>query len=257
MSHPPRAWVAWSTGKDSLWALHIARQTNLEVVGLLVTITEPFSRVSMHGVRECLAQSQAEALGLPLHRVPIPYPCSQEEYEARMAEATARAVSQGVSVIVFGDIHLAEVRAYREKQLAGTGLTPAFPLWGSDPGALAREMIRMGVRAHVTCLDPRRIDPALAGQPYDLEFLARLPAEVDPLGEHGEFHTFAWDGPGFSRPVAVSVGEVVERDGFVFADLQPVATAARGGTLPGSCASGWRQCAGRPGPADEPPARKF
>ncbi len=221
-SSPDRAWVAWSSGKDSLWALHLARlRPELKVVGLLTTVTHTFERVSMHGVRERLLQAQAEALGLPLHRVPIPYPCPNEVYEAEMAKAIAAAREEGVTRMVFGDIFLEDVRRYREEKLSGTGIQPVFPLWTRDSRALAEEMIAGGVRAYLTCLDPRKVSPKLAGRAFDLDLLADLPPTVDPLGERGEFHTFAWGGPGFDQPLAVSVGETVERDGFVFTDLVP------------------------------------
>jgi len=216
----PRGWMAWSSGKDSLWALHLARQSRgLEVVGLLTTITKTYGRVSMHGVREQLLESQARALGLPLRRVLIPTPCSDEAYEALMREALEEAVQLGVSKMVFGDISLADIRAYREARLAEVGMEALFPLWGLDPTALARDMLAAGVRAYVTCLDPRKVPRELAGHVFDADFLRRLPEDVDPCGERGEFHTFAWQGPGFSRPVAVRLGETVEREGFVFTDL--------------------------------------
>lgn len=217
-----KAWVAWSSGKDSLWALHVAiQQPDLEVVGLLTTITQTYRRVSMHGVRERLVEVQAGALGLPRYYVRIPSPCSLEAYEAEMAKAASQAKEVGVSRMVFGDVSLHGVRAYREQKLAGTGIEPLFPLWGLDSSALAREMIAAGVRAYITCLDPRKVSRDLAGRPFDLDLLAQLPSGMDPLGENGEFHTFASDGPGFARPVAVMVGETVERDGFVFTDLLP------------------------------------
>ena len=239
-----------------MWALHLARrQPDLEVVGLLTTVTHTFGRVSMHGVRECLLEAQAEALGLPLHRALIPYPCPNEVYEAEMAKAVAEAQTRGVTRMVFGDIRLADVRAYREQKLAGTGIEPVFPLWGLDPEALAREMIGAGVRAYITCLDPRRMDRDLAGRPFDLDLLAHLTPAVDALGENGEFHTFVWDGPGFGRPVAVRVGETVERDGFVFTDLLPAdpAVTESGGTPPVSSPSGSPPRGGHPGRAGAPP----
>lgn len=215
-----QAWVAWSSGKDSLWALHTARQSpDLQVAGLLTTVTDTYQRVSMHGVRERLLEMQAAALGLPLHIARIPTPCSNETYRAVMGQAVAEAKRLGVTRMVFGDLFLEDIRAYREQQLAGTGLEPVFPLWGRDTRGLAEEMIAGGLRAYVTCLDPRKVSRELAGQSYDLDLLAKLPDGVDPCAENGEFHTFAWDGPGFARPLAVRVGEVVEREGFVFADM--------------------------------------
>lgn len=216
----PRAWLAWSSGKDSLWALHLARESGeVAIVGLLATITDPYGRVSMHGVRESLVEAQAAALGLPLHLVRIPSPCSNEEYEERMARAMEEARRLGVTHVVFGDVRLADVRAYREERLGSVGMEAAFPLWGRDSRALAEEIIAGGVRAVVTCLDPRTTPRELAGREFDGELLRQLPDEVDPCGENGEFHTFAWDGPGFAVPIAVEVGETVERDGFVFTDV--------------------------------------
>ncbi|MHC4401957.1 MAG: Dph6-related ATP pyrophosphatase [Planctomycetota bacterium] len=218
----PQAWLAWSSGKDSAWALHVARSRgDVDVVGLLTTVTGPYDRVSMHGVRTELLAAQAAASGLPLHCVKIPADCSHEAYEEAMDGAVRRAMSQGVTRMVFGDLFLEDVRAYRESRLAGTGISPLFPLWGRPTAELAREMIAAGLVAHVTCLDPRQVPRELAGQVFDGAFLDRLPAGVDPCAENGEFHTCVTSGPMFSRPIPVRVGEVVERDGFVFADLQP------------------------------------
>lgn len=217
-----KAWIAWSTGKDCAWALHAARQQDeLEVVGMLATITRPYGRVSMHGVREELLAAQAEAAGLPLHRVMIPADCTDEVYGAAMREAMEEARAGGVAHVVFGDVCLEDVRKYREARLAEINMTGCFPLWGRDPGALAREMIAGGLRACVTCLDPRKVPRGLAGRAFDGSFLAALPDGADPCGERGEFHTFAWDGPVFSRPIPVRLGETVEREGFVFTDLLP------------------------------------
>jgi uncharacterized protein (TIGR00290 family) len=215
-----KAWVCWSSGKDSVWALDVARQRgDLEVVALLTTITEPYQRVSMHGVRRALVEAQAVALGLPIREVLIPANCSNEAYEQAMGQAVAEARAAGVTKMVFGDLFLEEVRAYRESRLAGTGVDAVFPLWGSDTGELAREMIAAGVKAYVTCLDPRRVPRALAGRAFDGDLLSSLPPGADPCGENGEFHTFAWGGPGFARELCVSVGATVERDGFVFTDV--------------------------------------
>ena len=217
-----KAWAAWSSGKDSLWALHVARQSGeLEVVGLLTTITGTYARVSMHGVREELLEAQARALGLPVHRVLIPAQCSNEEYEAAMDRAVAEARAAGVRKMIFGDLFLPDVRAYRESRLKGTGIDPDFPLWGRNTAELAREMIAGGVRVYLTCLDPRKLPREMAGRAFDLSFLNDLPPDVDPCGENGEFHTFAWDGPGFARSIEVTVGETVEREGFVFTDVLP------------------------------------
>lgn len=220
-----RALLAWSSGKDSAWSLHLLRQNpEIDVVGLLTTINEAFDRVAMHAVRRVLLERQCEAAGIPLWPVPIPWPCSNLEYEARMIEVCRRAVSEGVEVIAFGDLYLADIRAYREKQLAGTGLEPIFPVWKLPTDTLAREMIRSGLRAKITCVDPKILPSSFAGREFDESFLADLPAGVDPCGENGEFHTFVYDGPMFSRPVPVEAGEVIERDGFVFADYAGMAS---------------------------------
>ena len=217
-----KALLSWSSGKDAAYALHRLRlQGEVEVVGLLTTLNAAFDRVAMHGVREALLEAQAAAVGLPLWKVPLPWPCSNEAYEAAMAGACARAAAEGIASVAFGDLFLEEVRAYREAKLAGTGLAPLFPLWGADTAGLAREMVATGLKATLVCVDPRVLDGGFAGRTFDADLLADLPPGVDPCGERGEFHTFAWDGPGFARPVAVVPGEVVERDGFVFADLVP------------------------------------
>ena len=216
----PKAWMAWSSGKDSAWALHLTRpRKEVEVVGMLTTITDSYQRVAMHGVRDELLQAQSDALGLPLHRVRIPTPCSNEEYEAAMWSALEIARGHGVTHIVFGDLFLEDVRAYREAQLARAGMVGHFPLWGRETGALALDMIAGGLRAYLTCVDPRRVPRNLAGRAFDEALLSALPEGADPCGENGEFHTFAWDGPMFTTPIAVQVGDTVERDGFVFTDL--------------------------------------
>ncbi|MBS1783825.1 MAG: ATP-binding protein [Acidobacteria bacterium] len=216
----PKALLSWSSGKDAAWSLHVLRQqADVEVVGLLTTINRTFERVAMHAVREALLEAQATAAGLPLWKVDIPYPCSNEAYEAAMAAACDRAVANGIEVIAFGDLFLEDIRAYRMEKLAGSGLRPLFPLWGIPTGDLAREMIAGGLRATLTCVDPKVLEPAFAGRDFDGALLADLPPSVDPCGERGEFHTFAWDGPMFQHPVAFTRGEVIARDGFVFADL--------------------------------------
>lgn len=218
----PKALVAWSSGKDAAWALHEARRSgDVEIVGLLTTVTAPFARVSMHAVREALLDRQAAALGLPCLKVRIPWPCPNESYEQEMARALEAARAEGVTEVVFGDLFLSDVRAYREAKLAGTGIAPRFPLWGRDTSTLAREMIAGGLRATLTCIDPRRLERALAGRAFDAALLDELPPGVDPCGENGEFHSFASAGPMFSAPIPVTPGEVVERDGFVFSDLLP------------------------------------
>lgn len=211
--------LSWSSGKDSAWSLHRLRSDDrYQVVGLLTTINRVADRVAMHAVRTELLQAQADAAGLPLWSVPIPSPCSNDEYECAMGEAMARAAGASIDCIAFGDLFLEDVRAYREQKLAPTGIRPVFPLWGSDTRLLAAEMISGGLRARVTCVDPRVAPRDLAGRDFDPML---LPPEVDPCGERGEFHTFAWDGPMFRHPIEIETGEIVERDGFVFADLTP------------------------------------
>jgi uncharacterized protein (TIGR00290 family) len=216
----PKAVLAWSSGKDSAWALHVLRQQReVEVVGLLTTLNEHFDRVAMHAVRSELLRIQATAVGLPLFSVPIPWPCSNEAYEAAMADALNKLRNEGVSVMAFGDLFLEDVRKYREEKLLGTGIEPHFPLWGLPTPALARDMIGGGLRARLTCIDPKQLSVEFAGREFDADLLDSLPASVDPCGERGEFHSFAYEGPMFEHPVAIRTGEVVERDGFVFADL--------------------------------------
>jgi uncharacterized protein (TIGR00290 family) len=223
----PKAWLAWSSGKDSAWALHTVRQSGeFEIVALLTTVNSTHQRVAMHAVRESLLELQAAAAGLPLVKIPIPSPCPNEVYEQAMGEAMARARAEGISHIVFGDLFLEDIRAYREKQLAACGMAPVFPLWGIGTKRLANEMIAGGLSAYLTCVDPRKVDRRFAGRRFDAELLKALPADVDPCGENGEFHTFANEGPMFSLPIPVATGEIVERDGFVFADILPVALAA-------------------------------
>jgi uncharacterized protein (TIGR00290 family) len=220
----PKVLLSWSSGKDSAWALHTLRQRGeVDIVGLVTTLNEAFGRVAMHGVRAELVRAQADAAGLPLWPVPLPWPCSNDEYEARMRAVVERARSEGITAFAFGDLFLADIRAYRERQLADTGLAPLFPIWGApaDTPALARAMIAAGFRSTLTCIDPRHLPMAFAGREFDAQLLADLPPGVDPCGENGEFHTFCHAGPVFERPVPVRVGEVVERDGFCFADLLP------------------------------------
>lgn len=217
---PPKAFVSWSTGKDCAWALHVVRTSGaLDVVGLLSTVTETFDRVSIHGVRAEVVEAQAAALGLPLRRVPIPYPCPNETYERVMAAETSRLRDDGVERIVFGDLFLEDVRRYREDRLRGTGLAPTFPLWGRPTRPLVETMIDAGVEARIVSLDPRRLPKSFAGRVLDRALLDELPDGVDPCGENGEFHTCVTAGPMFARPVRVEPGAVVERDGIVYADL--------------------------------------
>jgi uncharacterized protein (TIGR00290 family) len=215
-----RCLVSWSSGKDSAWLVHVLRATGqIDIGAVLTTINEPAQRVAMHAVRTELLQAQADALDLPLWTVPIPSPCSNEAYERAMSLAVRRAVDEGFTHVAFGDLFLADVRRYREERLAGTGLTPLFPLFGSDTTALARRMVASGLAARLTCVNPAVLDRSFAGRDFDAALLAELPPEVDPCGERGEFHSFAYAGPMFSRPISVQSGAVVERDGFVFADL--------------------------------------
>lgn len=228
-SQKPKAWLAWSSGKDSAWALHMLRRSGeFDVVALLTTVNRTHQRVAMHAVREVLVEMQAEAAGLPLVKVSIPSPCTNEVYEQAMAEAMARARADGVTHVAFGDLFLEDIRAYREKNLAACGMTPVFPLWLQDTRRLADEMIAGGLSAFLTCIDPRKLDRSFAGRRFDPQFLRDLPGSVDPCGENGEFHTFASAGPMFSRQIRVSAGEIVERDGFVFADLLPAIGEMRG-----------------------------
>lgn len=222
MTARPRALVAWSSGKDSAWALHEVRRTGeLEVVGLLTTVTAPYQRVSMHAVRVELLALQAAAAGLPLHVVEIPAPCPDVVYAQAMAATLEVAKARDITHVVFGDLFLADVRAYREKRMAEVGMTPVFPLWGRDTRALAAEMVEAGVEAWITCGDPRRVPREIVGRRLDAALLASLPADVDPCGERGETHTFVAAGPMLSKRIEVVLGDIVERDGFVFADLKP------------------------------------
>jgi uncharacterized protein (TIGR00290 family) len=218
-----KALIAWSSGKDSAWALHEARRSgDYEIVGALTTVTETFGRVSMHGVREELLRAQLEAIGIPPNIVPIPFPCPNEVYEARMGAAISHAKAEGVSHMIFGDLFLEDVRAYREAKMAGTGVTPVFPLWGRPTDVLARAMIEGGLKTHLVTVDLKAMPKSFAGRKFDEALLDDFPVGVDPCGERGEFHTCVLDGPMFSRAIAASVGEVVEREGFAFADLVPI-----------------------------------
>jgi len=212
--------VSWSSGKDSAWTVHVLRrQPDVHIAGLLTTINESAQRVAMHAVRDDVLQAQADALGLPLWRIPIPSPCPNEVYERAMVDAVARAVGEGFTHVAFGDLFLEDVRRYREERLAGSGLTPLFPLFGADTAVLAREMIAGGLRARITCLNPKVVDRRFAGREFDAAFLSELPPAIDPCGERGEFHTCAYAGPMFTHEVAIETGITVERDGYVFTDL--------------------------------------
>lgn len=226
MSSYTKILLSWSSGKDSAWALHLLRrQPDVEIIGLLVTFNETNNRVAMHGVRMELVEKQAEAAGLPLWSVPLPFPCSNEEYEARMRAVIERARREGVTHVAFGDLFLQDIRAYRERMMSGAGIQPLFPLWRTqdDTKALAAEMLAAGLRAVLTTVDPKQLDPTFAGRMYDERLLAELPASVDPCGENGEFHTFCFAGPMFEHPIPIRAGETVARDGFVFSDILPAA----------------------------------
>ena len=214
--------LSWSSGKDSAWSLHLLRQqTGLEVVALVTTFNQAADRVAMHAVRRALVEAQAERARLPLWAVDLPWPCSNDDYESRMRAVCDRAVAEGIEAVAFGDLFLEDIRAYRVKQMEGTGLELLFPTWGIPTDSLAREMITAGLKAKITCVDPSKLAPSFAGREFDRDLLDSLPASVDPCGENGEFHSFVYDGPMFSKPIAVRSGEVVTRDGFVFADVLP------------------------------------
>ncbi len=218
----PKALIAWSSGKDSAWALHEARRAGeFDVVGALTTVTDSFGRVSMHGVREELLRAQLDAAGLPSLVVRIPYPCPNEVYEREMAAAMAQAKEDGITHVIFGDLFLEDVRNYRETRMAGTGITPVFPIWQRPTGALAREMIASGVEATLAVVDLRKLPASFAGRRFDAALLDALPAGIDPCGETGEFHSFVSAGPMLKGKIQIATGETVERDGFAFADLLP------------------------------------
>jgi uncharacterized protein (TIGR00290 family) len=217
-----KAILSWSSGKDCAWALHILKQRpEIEVVALVTTFNQAFGRVAMHGVRMDLVRLQAEAARLPLWEIPLPWPCSNTIYEELLRGVIERARSESVQCFAFGDLHLQEIRDYREKQLRGTGISPLFPVWGrpDDSNQLARTMIASGLRAKLACVDPKQLSSSFVGRDFDESLLAQLPPGVDPCGERGEFHTFCYAGPMFDRAIPVRVGESVEREGFWFADL--------------------------------------
>jgi uncharacterized protein (TIGR00290 family) len=214
--------LSWSSGKDSAWALHVLRQRNdCEIAGLLTTVNSAFDRVAMHSTRRVLVEMQAAAAKLPLTTVPLPWPCSNEAYERIMQGVCNDAIAQGITAIAFGDLFLADIRAYRERQLKGTGLEPLFPLWQVPTQELAHEMVRSGLRAKLVCVDPRKLAPEFAGRDFDERLLADLPPGVDPCGENGEFHSFVHAGPMFDQEIPVISGERVQRDGFWFCDVLP------------------------------------
>ena len=212
--------LSCSSGKDSAWALHTLRQDpQIELAGLFCTVNQAFNRVAMHGVRVKLLQRQADRLGLPLQIIYIPYPCSNEQYAQVMSEFVTQARAAGVTHFAFGDLFLEDVRRYREERLQGTGISPIFPLWGSDTRELSQTMVVAGLRSVLTCVDPKQLSKDFAGRIFDATLLRDLPADVDPCGENGEFHSFAFDGPMFAQAVDFTLGETVARDGFVFTDL--------------------------------------
>jgi uncharacterized protein (TIGR00290 family) len=216
----PKALISWSSGKDSAFALHEVRQAGeFEVIGALTTVTETFGRVSIHGVRQEILQAQCEAAGLPQRIVPIPYPCPNEVYEARMGAAVAQAVADGVTHMIFGDLFLADIRAYREQKLAGSGIAPVFPLWDRPTHELAQAMIASGLEAYLATVDIKKLPAEFAGRKFDVRLLADLPAGIDPCGENGEFHTCVVAGPMYTHRLAVKTGERVERDGYGYCDL--------------------------------------
>jgi len=216
-----RVLLSWSSGKDSAWTLHVLRRDpTIELVGLLTTLNTEFQRVAMHGTRRSVLEAQAAAAELPLWIIPLPWPCTNEIYEQRMADACNRAIEEHIDAVAFGDLFLADVRAYREKQLMPTGLEPLFPLWEIPTDKLAREMIAGGLRAKLTCIDTKQLASSFAGRDFDEALLRDLPPEADPCGERGEFHTCVYAGPMFTAPLQIDPGEIVNRDGFAFADFQ-------------------------------------
>jgi uncharacterized protein (TIGR00290 family) len=223
MASKAKAWMSWSSGKDSAMALDLVRsEGSVEVTALLTTLNADADRVAMHAVRRSLLQLQAERLGLELVTVEIPEHCSNDVYESRMSDAIDDACVGGITHMIFGDLFLRDVRSYREEQLSTTGISPIFPLWDRPTNLLAREILQLGIKAVVTCVDQSQLDGAFAGRRFDTEFLSELPERVDPCGENGEFHTFVWDGPGFSTPIDIEIGRVIERDGFTFCDVTAI-----------------------------------
>ena len=222
--------LSWSSGKDSAWALHcLQKRDDYEVAGLLTTLNAVFDRVAMHSTRRALLEAQAKAASLPLYSVPLPWPCSNQQYESAMRLACDAALAEGIEAMAFGDLFLEEVRRYREEKLQGTGLQPVFPVWGLVTRVLAEEMIAAGLRARIVCVDPKKLPAEFAGRDFDADFLRDLPEGVDPCGENGEFHSVVYAGPMFREPIPIESGEVVERDGFIFADVllvEPVQASA-------------------------------
>ena len=221
-----RVLISWSSGKDCAWVLHLLRQqTRHRNRRPLTTINAEFDRVAMHGTRRSILQAQAAAAQLPLWDIPLPWPCSNEIYAGRMADACRRAVSEQIDAIAFGDLFLRDIRTYREEQLKSTGIEPVFPLWEIPTAELARSMISAGLRAKVVCVDSRQLDLSFAGRGFDTDLPNDLPPSVDPCGEKGEFHSCVYDGPMFSQPIALEPGEIVNRDGFIYADFKTVGSS--------------------------------
>jgi uncharacterized protein (TIGR00290 family) len=212
--------LSWSSGKDSAWTLHALRDRGIHVAALLTTFNAAVDRVAMHAVRRSLVEAQARSADLPLWNVPIPSPCPNDVYEARMREALSRALAEGFTHVAFGDLFLEDVRQYREERMKGTGLEPLFPLWRTPTANLAQEMLDASLGAVLTCVDPKQLDRRFAGRTFDGGLLSELPVTVDPCGERGEFHTFCFAGPMFKKAIPVTIGEIVDRDGFVFADVR-------------------------------------
>ncbi len=213
--------LSWSGGKDSAFALHTLRSSpDFEPAGLLTTVTEDYDRISIHGVRRELLERQAAAIGLPLRTVLIPRDCPNEIYEDRLAAALGEVKAQGIHHVAFGDLYLEDIRAYREGQMAALALAPVFPVWGRDTTELAHEIIHLGFRAVLVCVDTDVLDPVFAGRSFDEDLLRDLPADVDLCGENGEFHTFVHAGPIFREPLAVQLGRLEGQGRFWFRDLE-------------------------------------
>ena len=227
-SMPKRVVISWSGGKDSAWTLHTLRRQPNEyvVIGLLTTLNQQFNRVAMHGVRRELLEAQAKAAGLPLWVVPLPSPCTNEHYERRLTNALGFMRGLGIDAIAFGDLYLQDIRRYRETQFGGCGLELLFPIWGIPTPELARQIIASGIKARLTCIDPKAVPPEWAGREYDSQLLAEMPGSVDACAENGEFHTFVYAGPIFPSPIPIVTGETVQRDGFFFTDLLPASASS-------------------------------
>ncbi|MHB8509749.1 MAG: Dph6-related ATP pyrophosphatase [Candidatus Dormibacteria bacterium] len=227
--------LAWSSGKDSAHALHVLRQLpGYEVVALVTTVDADSGATAMHAISAELLGLQVSAVGLPLWTVPVPWPCANDDYEAAMRGVNRRASAEGIRHIAYGDLFLQDIRSYREEMLRGSGITPVFPIWRRDTDVLAREMIDSGLRATIACVDPARVPAGMAGREFDSDLVRDLPRGCDPCGENGEFHTFAWDGPVFSHPVPITTAGIVDRDGFVFAELKPAQEGVTRIAAPGS-----------------------